>query len=145
DWAPGVSVTWTPAAPNPNYRIIVWARSAGSTVNSNAVSRVVVFPIDPPPPTVPSLTADRGAPGIVNTPITFTATLSGGVAPYETKWWLWDGTSNVVLRDWAPGVSVTWTPAAPNPNYRIIVWARSAGSTVNSNTVSRVVVFPVNP
>ncbi|HSB72478.1 MAG TPA: hypothetical protein VLT62_24380, partial [Candidatus Methylomirabilis sp.] len=63
----------------------------------------------------------------------------------ETKWWVFDGTANTLLRDWAPGVSVTWTPTAANPNYRIIVWARSAGSSVTTGAVSRVVVFPVTP
>ncbi|HSB68881.1 MAG TPA: Ig-like domain-containing protein, partial [Candidatus Methylomirabilis sp.] len=148
DWASGASMTWTPTTANPSYRIVVWARNAGSSVNTGAVSRVVVFPItaqQPLPPTIPSLTADHGAPGVVNTPITFTASLTGGVAPYETKWWVFDGTANSLLKDWASGASMTWTPTVANPNYRIVVWARSAGSSVNTGAVSRVVVFPINP
>jgi hypothetical protein len=138
-------LTWTPTIPNPNYRIIVWARSAGSTVTSGQVFGVRPFPINPLPPTLISLTANKVAPQVVNTSVILTANLSGGVAPYQTKWWLHDGTSMTLLRDWATGVALTWTPTIPNPNYRIIVWARSAGSTVTSGQVFGVRAFAINP
>ena len=97
------------------------------------------------PPTATGLTANKAAPQVVNTPITFTATFTGGVAPYQTKWWLLVGTTATLLQDWTTGTSFTWTPTTPNAAYRISVWGRSAGSTVNNGAVGRVLAFPITP
>jgi hypothetical protein len=83
------------------------------------------------PATLTGLTADKAAPQPVGTTITFTATASGGVAPYQTKWLLYDGTTWTLLRDWATGTSFAWTPTVANPNYRVGVWVRSAGATTD--------------
>jgi hypothetical protein len=145
DWTTAVSFTWTPTAPHTKYRIIVWARSAGEIANTSAVFATLPFRISPPPPTLTSLTADKTAPQLVNTSITFTANLSGGLAPYQTKWWLHDGTTMTLLRDWTTAVSFTWTPTAPHTKYRIIVWARSAGEIANTSAVFAVLPFAIAP
>ncbi|HSC69929.1 MAG TPA: hypothetical protein VLH58_01160, partial [Candidatus Methylomirabilis sp.] len=64
-----------------------------TVTNASSLSDSTIATVEvTPPPTIPGITADHAAPGTVNTPITFTANLTGGLAPYETKWWVFDGT-----------------------------------------------------
>lgn len=77
--------------------------------------------------TLTGLTADLG-PQLPGAAVTFTATASGGTAPYQFKWWLWDGATWTVLEDWSNGNAFAWIPSTPNPNYAVEVWARSAGN-----------------
>src|SRR5206468_2030592 len=52
------------------------------------------------PLTLTSLTADLSAPQSPGTAITFTATATGGTAPYEYKWWVNHGAASVG-QDWS--------------------------------------------
>ena len=83
-----------------------------------------------PVATLTGLTADSGpqAPGAT---VTFTATAAGGTAPYQFKWWLWDGAAWTVLEDWSIGNTFAWTPSTPNPNFVVGVWVRSADNTAD--------------
>jgi hypothetical protein len=80
--------------------------------------------------TLTGLTAEFG-PRLPGTTVTFTATAAGGTAPYQFKWWLWDGATWTVLEDWSTGNTFAWTPSTPNPNSAVRVWARSAGNTAD--------------
>jgi hypothetical protein len=86
----------------------------------------------PSPLRVMSLTSSRPAPGVAGVPTTFSATASGGLAPYQYKWWLFDGMSWSVLRDWSEDETLPWAPEAANAGYRIAVWVRSAGTYANA-------------
>jgi len=81
--------------------------------------------------TLTSLTANLSAPRPPGSAVTFTATATGGTAPYQFKWWLWNGVTWTVLRDWSTSNTFAWTPSTPNPNYRVDVWLRSAGETAD--------------
>jgi hypothetical protein len=61
-------------------------------------------------PTVTALTANKTAPQPARTPITFTASATGGSGSYESRWYLWNGAKWTLLRDWQAGLSDTWTP-----------------------------------
>jgi hypothetical protein len=74
--------------------------------------------------------ADVG-PQMPGATVTFTATAAGGTAPYQFKWWLWDGATWTVLEDWSTGNTFAWTPSTPNPNFAVGVWARRAGNTAD--------------
>ena len=114
---------------------IATAGSASVTVFTPApgggTSTALTFTIAGPL-TVTNLTANLAAPQPPGTSITFTATATGGTAPYQFKWWYWDGSFWRVLRDWAPGNTYTWTPTVANSQYQITVWARSAGQTADT-------------
>jgi len=138
DWSSSTTLAWGPSVPNPNYRVGVWVRSAGETADqpsgapaNNGSARSIAFPIQGPILTVTSLTANLGAPQPPGSSMNFTATASGGAAPYQFKWWLWNGATWTVLGDWSTSNTFAWTSGSPNPNYRVGVWVRSVGETAD--------------
>ena len=62
----------------------------------------------------------------VGTPITFTAAVSGGTAPQQFKWMLFDGSTTSVVQGWSTSNTWTWTPTTANAAYQVTVWARNA-------------------
>jgi hypothetical protein len=135
DWATSSAFTWTPTSINPSYSVGVWIRNAGSTadVYNAALTGSMPFAITAAVPSGPlqftGITANRTAPQAAGTPITFTATATGGTAPYQYKFWLFNGTTWVLARDWATSNTLVWTAPAANANYQIGVWVRNAGSS----------------
>jgi chitodextrinase len=83
-------------------------------------------------PTVTALTANKTAPRPARTPITFTASATGGSESYESRWYLWNEANWTLLRDWQAGLSYTWTPRQANASYIIAVNVRNAGGTWDS-------------
>jgi len=113
------------------------ARSASNTADqlvgfpaNTGTSGVTPFASGVPVSTITVLTADLG-PQLPGTPVTVTASAAGGTAPYQFKWWLWDGATWTVLEDWSAGNTFAWTPSTSNPNLAVGVWVRSAGNTAD--------------
>lgn len=140
NWGTSASFTWTPTQGN-SYTITVWARSAGATADVAEASRTVNFVITTP--VTVGLTANVASPQTVGATITFTATPTGGLAPHQYKWWLWDGSTWTVARNWATGTTYTWTPTQPNPAYRVSVWVRNAGKTADVQDAFAYIDFPI--
>ena len=90
-----------------------------------------------------TLSADRTAPQPPWTTITFTADAAGGSAPYAFKFMVLDGPNWTVVQDWSPSNHLSWTPASENPNYRVRVWVRSAGSTVDAAEHAQSMAFSI--
>jgi hypothetical protein len=158
-WTSSSSMTWTPTTASNAYRIAVWIRNASSTAdaydNANA-NGSVPFPVSgsstPQPPPQPGLmltglTPNLAAPQPVGTPVTFTATATGGSAPYQYKWWVYNGSAWTVLQTWTSSNTFTWTPTIANSAYRIAVWVRNAGSTADAydNGANVSVPFSITP
>ena len=83
------------------------------------------------PLTITKLTSNAPPAPRVGTTITFTTAAAGGVAPYQYKWWVFDGATSIVGQDWSTSNTFAWTPMQPKPSYRITVWARNASSIVD--------------
>jgi hypothetical protein len=99
-------------------------------------------------PVMTGLTAELG-PQLPGTTVTFTAIAAGGTAPYQFKWWLWDGATWSVLEDWSAGNSFAWIPSTPSPNYAVGVRVRSATSTASQpdtypGVAGAVIAFAIN-
>ena len=146
NWSKTATFVWTPSTVNPNYKVSVWVRSTGNTADAAEASAEQAFRIEaavPPSastPTTPdgsasarvssvNLTANKQAPQAPGTPIVWSATPAGGIAPHQYKWWVYDGANWNVVSNWSGAASYTWTPSAANPRYRVAVWVRSAGNT----------------
>ena len=82
--------------------------------------------------TVTGLSANRTSPQAVGTAIVFSAIASGGIAPYQFKWWIDNGTTSTVGQQWSASNMFTWTPTSPSSSYSVRVWARNAGSAADA-------------
>jgi hypothetical protein len=126
-WAASNSYAWAPTVGNLDYKVLVQVRSAW---NSGAAEFSLAKPFAiQSGVTAATLTPGVAAPQFVNSPVTWTASASGGIAPYQYQFSVFDGTAYTVTRSWAAGNSWTWTPAVANANYKVVVQVRSASST----------------
>jgi hypothetical protein len=136
DYGTGNVLSYTPATEG-RYAFQAWVRNAGSTANYNVlvasgfVDVATGSPVGPPTGPAPSgvlLSADRPAPFVAGTSITWTATTTGTVAPTEHKFWEYTDGAWRVLREYAAGTTVVWQPTAGTR--AIQVWTRRVGSTL---------------
>lgn len=130
DWTTSPLLTWTPSSANANYVVTVWIKDANSTTATWDVNGSMSFPIVAPLQV--AMSANRTAPQLRGASITFTAAASGGTAPYQYRWWVYNGASWQMLRDWTTNASYTWTPTTANANYVITVWVKNGGSTTTT-------------
>lgn len=149
NWSGSNRLRWTPAFANPRYRIAVWVRTAGNTVDCFEASTESAFAIDEARMTTPSassspampmnsapasplstvtLGAHPASPQATGTTIIWTAAATGGGAGRQFKWFVYDGSRWTEAAPWSTGSTFLWTPLVPNPRYRVAVWARSEGN-----------------
>jgi len=134
DWSTSNSFVWTPAQVNPSYHVQVWARSAGKSTDAPetpAASASMAFPIVASL-SVTNLLSDLPSPQHLGGNIEFTAAASGGLAPHEFKWLIFDGARWTTARNWSPANTFMWTPTAAGPDFKVGVWVRSAMSTIDA-------------
>jgi hypothetical protein len=132
DWSTATSYTWIPATAG-NYTLSVWARSAGVTVDAPQAAAQLTYmvtasPLEPV--TLTSLTSNLATPQPVLTSVTFTAAAAGGTRSYQFKWWIFDGVSWTIARDWNSSTTFVWRPTT-RAAYRIGIWARDATTTAD--------------
>ncbi len=141
DWSTSSSFAWTPTVASSNYSITAWARNAGSTADapdspaaslSAPFSITAIAPQPPPPLTLTSISSSLTSPQLLGTTITLSVTATGGVTPYQFKWWVADGGVSSVGQNWSTSNSFAWTPTVASSNYSITAWARNAGSTADA-------------
>jgi hypothetical protein len=146
DWSTATSYTWTPATAA-NYTVIVWARSAGVTVDAAQALAQMAYVVNTPPPapvTAVSLSSNLATPQNTGTAITFTAVGTGGVAPRQYKFFVRQGSgANQIVQNWSTSATYTWTPTVA-ASYTVIVWARSAGVTVDAAEALAQVGYVIN-
>jgi len=148
DWSTTNTWAWTPTVADVNYRVGVWARSAGVSTDAPQAAFSIPFAITGPGPVASvTLNADKAAPQTINTTITFTATPTGGTAPVSYKFLLTTNnwTTYTVVQDWSPTNTWTWTPGVADANYRVGVWARSAGVTADAPDAAFSIPFAITP
>ena len=147
-WSTSNTFTWTPAAVNPNGRVTVWVRNNGSTADEAQGQAAIDFVIaaggGAPGPTVSAVTlsANMSAPQPPGTAITFSAVPTGGTAPHQYKWWIYENGWKV-MGDWSTSSTFTWTPTAINPDARVTVWVRSAGNTLDASQAQTAMDFGI--
>src|SRR5207247_2209449 len=104
----------------------------------------LAFPISPPPPAmVTGITADKPSPQGPGMTITFNTSASGGTAPYQYKWWLWNGSAWNVVQDWSTSATFAWRPAVANPSSQLTRCSRNLGDTADLFESYTQLAFPV--
>lgn len=147
DWTPSAQMRWTPSSANPDYRIGVWARSAGNAADAKEAEASMPFAIvEDAPVVVPvhdvTIAANKTAPQAPGTTVTFTASPTGGEAPHQYKWWIYeDGWTP--MGGWTSASTFAWTPAAANAGGRVTVWVRSDGNLAEQQEASAAMDFVI--
>jgi subtilisin family serine protease len=143
-YGPNDSVIWTPIGGGA-YRIQAWARNSGSSTVYDAYSSVVSFTVTgTPAPAVTGLAASVTLPAAAGTPMTWTATVTGGTAPLQYAFWLEiPGVGWSLLQGYSTSnTTAPWTPSIAG-SYRIQVWVRNDGSTAPYDAYSGLVAFTI--
>jgi hypothetical protein len=84
----------------------------------------------------------------VGTRIIFAAGASGGTPPYQYMWFVSNGSTSTMVRNWSRDNTFTWQPQKPNLAYTVRVRARSATNTADAPETpeaERSVSFAINP
>jgi len=87
--------------------------------------------------------ANKVAPQPLGSTVTFTALPVGGAAPYQFKWWAYNGDAWIAMSPWTTSNTFAWTSATANAGGRVTVWARSAGSTVDEAEAAAAMDFVI--
>ena len=132
DWGTGNTLTGTTPPPG-NYEVHAWVRNSGVTADTWQAWGRLAYTVTGSglTMTLSRVTADQGSSLVAGTPLTLTATATGGTAPYQFKWWVWNGSAWTIARDWGTGNTLTWTPPAPG-NYEVHAWVRNSGVTADT-------------
>ncbi len=145
DWSTAATYTWTPATAG-TYTVTVWARSAGVTTDAAQALAQVAYTITATTPTAPlsisSLSSNLASPRVVGTTVSFSAVASGGTAPYQFKWWVFDGSAWRIGQDWSTNATFNWLPTTPG-DYQVAVWGRNNGVTANASQALAQVAYTI--
>jgi Putative Ig domain len=117
--------------------------TSGQTVTNTTPPVSLTYAASIPPMTGASLSQNLASPQTTGIAITFTASGSGGVGPYEYQWYVQlNGVAQTMVRAWSTATSYAWTPTQAG-TYVIYIWARSAGTTTNAAqaTAERIVLI----
>ena len=144
-WDASPDWTFTPAAAG-TYAVQVWARSAGSTAQYDAMWPSGFFAVSRSVPSTPTLTASPGMFVRVGTPVTWTGQSTGGAQPTQYKFWLYTATAKSwqAVQDWSADNTWEWTPGQAGI-YAVQVWVRSAGSTATHEGYVSSGFFTISP
>lgn len=125
----GTDAKWLAVTSN-NFSAL-WAQFAvGSTCTGNCGGGPPPPPPAPPPLSVTSLVANKTFPIELGTSVTFTATATGGTAPYTYRFVTYNSSTGwAVTQDYSSFNTFTYFPAAGTN--AVQVWVRNAGSVAD--------------
>jgi hypothetical protein len=94
-----------------------------------------------------SLTSSTTYPLVAGTTVTWTANATNNLGPVEYRFYLYKKTAWVMVQDYGPSPSYTWTPKVSDAGspYFLQVWARAVGSTASYDVFRGTSSFDVVP
>jgi len=136
---------WIPASTG-SYFIQAWARRVGSPLAYEIYLSTNELVVSQGPAQLVSLTSNVSLPATSGTTITWTAAASGGTAgPLQYQFWRWGSTGWVMVQDYSPVSSYSWTPTANDVgDHALQVWVRSAGASVAYESYKSTGIFSIN-
>jgi hypothetical protein len=141
-WTTSSTYTWTPSTPGNDYQVRVAVRSSGSN-GVGELTQSMPFTVTAARVASVTLLANVAAPQIAGSTILWSAAASGGLAPYQYRWWVFDGKVWSAATAWTTSSTWAWTPTVANDGYIIRVWARSAGQSIDAAEASASAPFPI--
>jgi hypothetical protein len=112
------------------YYFAVRAYNTGGLV-SGFSAEVSAFIPAVAPLQLTNLVVNYPSPMPTGTRVVFGAAPTGGVAPYQYKWWVKNGAEVLIVQGWSLDNTLVWTPTKQGV-YTVTVWARSAGRTADA-------------
>ncbi len=91
-----------------------------------------------------ALAPSVGSPQLIGTRVTWTASATGGVEPYEYQWAIYHA-GGWTMSAWSHASTWTWTPSTAGDDYLVRVAVRSAGSSSATGESSWSVPYRVTP
>jgi hypothetical protein len=89
-----------------------------------------------------SLASSVASPQGLGTTVTFTAAAAGGTAPYQLKWWVFDGAAWWIVQEWSTSATLNWRPTRAG-SYIVAVWGRNAGVTADAGQAMAQVAYTI--
>jgi hypothetical protein len=142
-WASASTWPWTPATAGNDYQVRVAVRSSGSTSTSGEMTQSMPFTVTAPTPASVILLSNVPSPQTVGSTILWSAVPSGGIAPYQYRWWVFDGKAWSAESAWTTSSTWSWRPTVANAGYVVRVWVRSAGQSSDAAEAAASVAFPI--
>src|SRR5207247_4775385 len=99
---------------------------------SSEMSHSESFTVTSPPVSSVTLQSNVAPPQIVGSTILWSAGTSGGVAPYQYRWWVFDGSVWSAATAWTTSSTWSWKPTVANSGYVVRVWVRGAGNSTDA-------------
>ena len=144
DYSASYAVAWTASTAGTDS-VQVWVRSHASTAAYQDWRGTTVQVLSRPL-SLSQLTANVSLPVPAGIYVKWSVTATGGVAPAQFEWWLYNATAGTwtLLSPYSTENSYTWRPLVPG-DYNIEVWVRSAGSTATYEAWADTGRFTVTP
>jgi RHS repeat-associated protein len=139
DFNTSQTYTWTPTQTG-DYTISVHAREVGSTIGYLSSTGGLYYGIRTSPITGVTLTPSPASPQPVNTPITLTATATGGTTPQYKFFVKRAGNAWQTQQDYSTTSTCTWTPSIAD-YYRLRVYVRESGSSMDYDQMAETTYY----
>ena len=132
DYSTNASYTWTPATTDiGNHALQVWVKNSGSFVRYETWSGVS-FVVPVPAPAGVTIATLGSIPAAGQGTVTWKATATGGIAPYQYRFWRLDADGWHIAQDYSATDSYTWSPGVSDSGtHAVQAWVRIAGSASN--------------
>ena len=148
-YSPASTAEWTPTQAG-SYVVQVWVKNAGSGASYDAYRNSANFVVTGDPSLV--VTAIDATPDprtttvTAGTPITWSATTTGGTLPLSYSFWVKDNGTGIWtnFQGYSASSSAIWTPTAAG-SYTVQVWVRNAGSVAVYDAYGQTVNFNITP
>jgi hypothetical protein len=122
--------TWTPTVPD-TYQVEVWVKDQDFPGDYENYMSGAAVSVGSGPVTAVSLTSNQVAPLTTSVPITWTVQGTGGAAPLQYRFWLYDFETApwTMVQDWSASRQYRWTPGATDIGVHALqVWVKSTGA-----------------